>query len=518
MADRSASTVAGMALTLSTLLFSILVVKVQPMLTDLDPLLQLLIAAVSLGTLVSFLGWLFEWVRTRDVRGQWVYRSSSTNWGLAEISQTGTNLAYEVQLFATRAGVEAALAGDPVPAEELLGHTTSTFCEFEDGRVAIRYVVARSSTNYEKRAGFLELVPTGVGSEYMTGYWTSTLVGGHGELHLTRPQNLARLADATVAPGEEAPPAAGRAHVVGIGLIGGSFALALRGAGWTVTADDADDAALELAAAAGIATDHSPDGVDLLVLAAPTPVTLDLIASGRLPKASLVVDVASVKGPIVRAARAAGLENFVALHPMAGTEGSGFDDARADMLVGAVWALCPDATADLALVDRTIRLLHEVVSARVCVCGAEVHDAAVAEVSHLPHALALTLLARPGRGAHEGLALALAAGSFRDGTRVARGNGERIADMLVDNHDALSATLAPAIADLAALQAPLEAGDEATIRGWVDAAQDDAGYSGGGERRVNRVRTQRDLDLLRRAGEDGWMAVDATGQHLRLTR
>lgn len=182
------------AFALATLIFSVLVVKVLPRLGHLDPVLQILGSALSLAILVRALSWGLLWLRSRRIRGWWVYRSSSANWGLARISLTGSTLRYEVQLFETLDGLRSTLDGNPVKDGDFLGHTTSTFCEYDDHQVNIRYEISQASTRYEPRAGFLVLRPAGPEpGNNMVGYWTSTSGTGSGEIYLSRPESISAV-------------------------------------------------------------------------------------------------------------------------------------------------------------------------------------------------------------------------------------------------------------------------------------------------------------------------------------
>lgn len=196
--DRRTGSVEDAAFALATLIFSVGVVKVLPLMAHLDPVVQILGSAVSLAVLVRLLGWALLWVRSRRIRGWWVYRSSAANWGLARISLTGSTLRYEVQLFETLEGLRSALDGRPISDHDFLGHTTSTFCEYDDHQVNIRYEVSQASTRYEPRAGFLVLRPAGPeAGHHMVGYWTSTSGAGSGEIYLSRPERIDEIHHAT---------------------------------------------------------------------------------------------------------------------------------------------------------------------------------------------------------------------------------------------------------------------------------------------------------------------------------
>jgi prephenate dehydrogenase len=179
--------------------------------------------------------------------------------------------------------------------------------------------------------------------------------------------------------------------IFGVGAIGGSIGLRARQNGMRVIGADCDAAALEAALEVG-AIDDAATGdqlgelVDVLVLAPHLKPTLEEIerlkgASGTL--ASLIIDGSSVKTPVVRAA--SGLANFVATHPMAGTERGGVGAARADLFDGRTWAYVP--SGDEAL-DARARAFIESMGAVPFAISAEEHDRAVAITSHLPQIVA----------------------------------------------------------------------------------------------------------------------------------
>jgi prephenate dehydrogenase len=179
--------------------------------------------------------------------------------------------------------------------------------------------------------------------------------------------------------------------IFGVGLIGGSIGLRARRNGLEVLGYDSDLPALEEARAAGaidaiVTRDELSDRADVLVIAAHLGATLDEIQ--RLQEkgdaaCTLVLDVASVKIPVVAAAR--GLKNFVATHPMAGSERSGVSNARADLFEGRPWAYVPAGDEQL---DR--RACNFIVSlgGMPLAIGAEEHDRIVAITSHVPQVFA----------------------------------------------------------------------------------------------------------------------------------
>ncbi len=179
--------------------------------------------------------------------------------------------------------------------------------------------------------------------------------------------------------------------IFGVGLIGGSIGLRARRNGLEVLGYDSDPAALEEARAAGaidtiVTRDEVSERAGVLVIAAHLGATLReserLRERGDAPCA-LILDVASVKSPVVAAAQ--GLKNFVATHPMAGGERSGASNARADLFEGHPWAYVPsgDAKLDIRACDFIVSL-----GGVPLAMSAEEHDRIVAITSHVPQVFA----------------------------------------------------------------------------------------------------------------------------------
>lgn len=251
-----------------------------------------------------------------------------------------------------------------------------------------------------------------------------------------------------------------RVAVVGLGLIGGSVLRRLPGA----VGYDADVTTRESAAAARFAVaDTVADavaGAEVVVLAVPLPAVASVL--GDVPSSAIVTDVTSVKAP-VRAL--AGSARFVGGHPMAGTERSGFAASDPVLFEGVAWVLCIEEDTDLEA-WLTVAQLVLSTGARVVPSTADAHDEAVAKISHLPHVLAAALVAT---AADDPLALRLAAGSFRDGSRVAATRPELTAAMCSGNADALDAVLGSAVEQIAQLQSKLR--DPAALQGLFGSAQ-----------------------------------------------
>lgn len=270
-------------------------------------------------------------------------------------------------------------------------------------------------------------------------------------------------------------PACHRIAVVGLGLIGASFAAAVRKAQPDVElfGVDVDARSREIACEAHWTNASSaPDdpaferfvkqGCDLVVLAAPADVIeeyFNLLAAWSYR--GIVTDTASTKSRIVSAAMRIlpYPENFVPGHPMAGSEKNGIDGARADLFQGAHWIFCPDATTPAEYFPR----LHELVTAlgaRVIALPREEHDAAVAVVSHVPHIMASSLVQLACRHADDQQALMrLAAGGFKDSTRIAAGSPELWCGIAFDNAEALGAGLSEIQGIIASFESALVTGD-----------------------------------------------------------
>ena len=245
-----------------------------------------------------------------------------------------------------------------------------------------------------------------------------------------------------------------RALVVGTGLIGGSLGLALRARGWHVTGDDAD-ADRARAALAGGALDEIGDDTAATVAFVATPAGSVAAVARRLlddpaRRPDLVVtDVAGVKAPVVAAVDH---PRFVGGHPMAGSEQVGLDGADPDLFTGATWVLTPTATTDLDAFAR-LQTTVSALGADVVALAPADHDRLVAVVSHVPHLVAATLMNAASKGAEENAALLrLAAGGFRDMTRVAAGHPGIWPDICTENAGAIVAALDQVVDDLTAMR------------------------------------------------------------------
>jgi prephenate dehydrogenase len=248
-----------------------------------------------------------------------------------------------------------------------------------------------------------------------------------------------------------------RATVVGVGLIGASIGLALRERGWHVTGSDLDSAraakALELGALDEVGTDP---GAEITFVATTVGAIGDAARSALGAGTGVVTDVGSVKASVI--AEIAD-PRFVGGHPMAGSEQEGVEGAQADLFEGATWVLTPTLETD-AEAYTTVRSVVRSLGAEVVALPPERHDALVALVSHVPHLVAANLMALAAEGAEEHAAvLRLAAGGFRDMTRVAAGHPGIWLDICAENRDAIVAALDRLLTALGTTRDMVDKGD-----------------------------------------------------------
>jgi prephenate dehydrogenase len=264
-----------------------------------------------------------------------------------------------------------------------------------------------------------------------------------------------------------------RLVIVGVGLLGGSAALAARAAGLArrIVGVGRDRARLGPPVAAGALDEATTDlpagvaGADLVLVAVPVLASEEILARiwAAAPAGTVVTDVGSTKAGIVRRAEAlrpAGRLHFVGSHPMAGSERSGFSAARADLFQGARVVVTPGETSEPRAV-KTVTGFWEALGARVSLLDAEAHDRAVAAVSHLPHVVAYALMDAVAR--LEADALDLAARGFRDTTRIAASDPDVWTEIFVANRAALGQCLRGFRQALDELEA-LAARDPAALR------------------------------------------------------
>ncbi len=240
-----------------------------------------------------------------------------------------------------------------------------------------------------------------------------------------------------------------RLAIIGVGLIGGSLARALRRAGAChhISGYGHDESSLKRAVELGVIDDYSTDitrvvsDADMVVLATPLA-TMEPLLRRMMPALqphTIITDVGSAKGSVVQAARNAldgRLQRFVPGHPIAGTEQSGVEASFADLFVDHMVILTPLEENDTTAVER-VSCMWEACGATVVSLSVEQHDQVLAATSHLPHVLAFALVdCLAGLKEHDEI-FRFSAGGFRDFTRIASSSPEMWSDICISNRDNL---------------------------------------------------------------------------------
>ena len=252
--------------------------------------------------------------------------------------------------------------------------------------------------------------------------------------------------------------------IVGLGLIGGSFARAYSGAGHEVLALEKDPAVYEAAvregAARGMLDREKAKACDLILVCVYPLAAVRFLEEygpyfGRHP---LVIDCCGTKRKLTEAGMEAGKKygfTFLGGHPMAGTQFSGFEYSRADLYQGAPMVIVPPEGAPEELLRRAKRMLKPVGFGCFTVATAEQHDRIIAFTSQLAHVVSNAYVKSPAAQVHKGFS----AGSYRDLTRVAWLNPEMWAELFLDNRENLIREIDTLIRHLAEYRDDLEKGD-----------------------------------------------------------
>jgi prephenate dehydrogenase len=268
--------------------------------------------------------------------------------------------------------------------------------------------------------------------------------------------------------------------IAGVGLIGGSLALAARRAGLVgeVVGFGRRESNLRLARDRGIIDRYSLEAqeaardADLLFLALPVRAMAQVAATCApvLRPGAIVTDAGSVKRSVTRAVEAAlpaGIP-FVPAHPIAGGEQAGAIAAAENLFKGSLCVVTPGSTSTPEAIAK-IRRLWEGVGMRVIEMDAEKHDAILARVSHLPHVVAFAFVDALRR--HEDEVAQLAGASFRDLTRIAASPTEVWADIFATNRVPLLAALDELVAALGEFRAAIEREDDTAMRALIERAR-----------------------------------------------
>lgn len=272
-----------------------------------------------------------------------------------------------------------------------------------------------------------------------------------------------------------------RVAVVGTGLIGTSVALAAARTGALVAGWDADAAVSARAAAlagfrAAASAEDAVAGAGIVVVATPIPTIASLVATSlEAAPDAIVTDVGSVKTALVREAVARvppdALARFVPGHPMGGSERSGPEHASASVVDGIVWAITPHGSSDPAAVD-TLEAWTASLGARPVRLDPERHDRLVAFVSHLPQVASTALMSLAAtEEAGEPEILLLAAGGFRDLTRLAASNPALWSDILLANRLAIGEAIDLYTERLTRLRDEIVGGSGAEVEATFDEAK-----------------------------------------------
>lgn len=266
-----------------------------------------------------------------------------------------------------------------------------------------------------------------------------------------------------------------RLCIIGVGLIGGSLARAVKRAGYCaeVVGAGRDAAQLQHAAQLGVIDRYESDparavaDADVIVLAVPLG-AMEGVLRGIAPhikQGAIITDVGSAKGSVVAAAQAVFSsvpDYFVPGHPIAGTEKSGVDASRADLFQGRRVILTPLTHTDAAAIDA-VRHMWRQIGAEVVEMSVEHHDEILGATSHLPHILAFTLVDTLARLHEHAEIFRFAAGGFRDFTRIASSDPVMWRDICLANRDAIVTMIDRFQGDLMVLREAILAGDDRHI-------------------------------------------------------
>lgn len=267
-----------------------------------------------------------------------------------------------------------------------------------------------------------------------------------------------------------------RLAILGVGLLGGSVGLAAKAASnsYQVVGYGHREATLRAAIEVGAIDEAKSssaaavEGADLVVLCTPVSLFGALLTqiAGALKPGAVVTDVGSTKRSVVKLA-AETLPysvHFVGSHPMAGSEKRGVEFARADLFAGALCILTPAPATDAQAMNK-VEAFWKLLGMRLTRLSPDDHDRLLADVSHLPHAVAAAMVAM-----QEEAGLNLTGKGFLDTTRVAGGDGALWRDILLDNRDNLKGSLLRLRKQMDELIAKLDANDGEALRHWLDAA------------------------------------------------
>jgi prephenate dehydrogenase len=270
--------------------------------------------------------------------------------------------------------------------------------------------------------------------------------------------------------------------LIGCGLMGGSFALALKRAGLVkrVVGYSKSPSTTQRALSMGVIDVEAPSallavsGADIVLLAVPVAATEATLKAIRhlVSKEMLIMDVGSTKRDVIDAARRVLRENvssFVPCHPVAGKEASGVENADPDLYLGKQVILTPVERTDPDHVAKAVKV-WEALECKVSQMTPEAHDAAFAAVSHLPHLIAFALINGITAQKQGADFLSLAGPGFRDFTRIAASEPKMWRDVLMANRQELLQQSKIFRETLAAMEQMIDAGNAEALEGLIDQA------------------------------------------------
>ncbi len=269
------------------------------------------------------------------------------------------------------------------------------------------------------------------------------------------------------------------AGIVGLGLIGGSFARGYAQAGVRVLAWDPDEdvmVAASMGTVSGELNEETLGECDIIVLACYPEACIEWLEAHAQALAEatdtqaimgpVVIDTVGIKGIVCERAFNLARENgfyFVGAHPMAGTQFSGYAHSRADLFAGAPLVLVPPAVDDslkLELLSQVREMVRPLGFGKFSVTSAEEHDRVIAFTSQLAHVVSNAYVKSPTAQEHHGFS----AGSYRDLTRVAHLNASMWAELMTDNAQYLSQELTCLIDSLSAYRDALDRKDKEQLK------------------------------------------------------
>lgn len=265
--------------------------------------------------------------------------------------------------------------------------------------------------------------------------------------------------------------------IVGLGLIGASFARAYKEAGYKVLAYDADSSVTLMGKLGGFVDDElKPELLakcDLVLICIYPQGTIDYVRenAGKFKKGGLVMDTGGIKRVVCDACFKIAAKNdfvFVGAHPMAGTKYSGLKHSKSTMFKGAPLVIVPPVFDDMKLIDRVKAAVEPAGFGSFCLSHADKHDEMIAFTSQMAHVVSNAYVKSPTASEHHGFS----AGSYKDLTRVAWLNAGMWAELFMENKDNLIREIDSLIGELGKYKAAMEKGDQEKLQQLLQEGSD----------------------------------------------